>query len=66
MKAAPNRVAEFRKPEPRPLALFTADDLREVETACKKQCREDWWGATVIGFLCGLLFSASVVCLLSF
>lgn len=64
MKAA-NRIAEFCQPERKPLALFTADDLRAVETSCKEQvkaieanaqavCREQWKGAVIIGGLIGM------------
>jgi hypothetical protein len=68
MKAATQLYPAFRpqKPTITILPLYTADDLREVEACCKRQCREEWWGATVIGFLGGLLFSAFAVAVLSF
>lgn len=48
----------------RPLPLFTADDLREVETACKATCREQWKGAVLIGVLIGFAMASTVSVLL--
>jgi hypothetical protein len=67
MKAAPDRCEVFKPKQELTLVympLFTADDLRAVETSCKEQvnaihanaqavCREQWKGAVLIGCLVG-------------